>query len=493
MRRPGAPATRLLAAISLALGIGLSPISSAAPAAGAVDFLEVHQFFAGADGYRWVLGATAYGPHGSASTADSALLLWLNSCHGSDIFGCRSAGRWRVPLPAGALRIASDGSTATLQATVGGSPLSVSLTAQSTSPVTAYDSAVETATPDPASPDFSAGATHELAAVGTVSFGGLRCTRHPDAFEPALIGMFAGAESSGGSFTEANAFESTAPPRGLGAGFIAGGRYRPACVTDAQPPPNSGYRLSSGPGAVVGAFTVERGHQPSLAEVMFDPATTGGDGDGLLLVKRRGTHSLAAGESVYASAAGGIALGGGYMPPRLLDPGDYSFAFWSNRGATLWFPPGTVRRITVARHPHVSSGHQVATTIGASSQVAAQWLTGSALDVGRDTYTVAQATLVEPSELVPPAGYNQVQICFKTAAGACDAGESGGDDGLNFDENYNPIRHPDTPIVIEPFSAFIGLPLYDRPAPGNYRAAASYQGTSPGTRFDLAYLSVDLP
>ncbi|MBK5305937.1 MAG: hypothetical protein JJD92_04535 [Frankiaceae bacterium] len=123
-----------LAALGAVVAVGMTGVpADAGPYAGQhryVDTIKVS--IHGADGATWNIQVAARVAGAVQSEDDTPLLVTLDRCVGKD---CLAVGRWRQAMTNGRADVADDLSTGTIESTVMGVPVKVSLTATTQLPI----------------------------------------------------------------------------------------------------------------------------------------------------------------------------------------------------------------------------------------------------------------------------------------------------------------------------------------------------------------------
>jgi len=494
-RRPGTRAVIALAAVVLMSSQGWvarHAAPGAAASAGVTRYFAAHQEFSGADGNRWHFWALASASD-IATTDVHTLYLALAKCTDWFALSCVTAGMWQVPVPANHMSVAADLSRANVTATVGGTPIAISLRATAATPVTPVPGpryAVEPST----SPDITAGAGQVTAADGTWSVGGRTCANHS-----GRIGTFTGATSGSDPTprlewdTSADSF-ATRVPTGFARGFIHGGSARIACLAPYEVP-YGGQRIVLGSGAYSGRVYVPAGGSVDLERSLLGIANGDrGSSYAMFMLKRVGESRLRISADNQWVPPVPEPLPGTWIMRRpvanaqpRLEPGTYAFVVGSDHGAQVRFAGTKNVRVTVHRDSHVRLLRQQVGSTGPTTLGTAQKIE-LPLTVTPSTYAAALGTEIVPDHLLLPADTVDIGLCFRPASGSCNPDEEWQSRGLNYGSDGYPAE-------VSPVSSGIHWwPTSAAPFPnGPAFASLTYKGTDTGDPLDLICLSATMP
>jgi hypothetical protein len=201
MRHRGWAALGAVVAVAMA---GLP--AHAAPYAGQHRYVDtVKVAVHGADGATWQVQVAARVAGALQSEADTPLLVTLDRCVDKT---CVPVGRWRQPMTAGRADVASDLSAGSIDTTVMGTPVKVSLTATTQLPIAnSVDFGYESNDPTYVHPR----ADYGKSAIGTLVLGRLTCKVKAGVLGEAVVR----ADTNG-----PNGDNRTAPPAAWPAGML---------------------------------------------------------------------------------------------------------------------------------------------------------------------------------------------------------------------------------------------------------------------------------
>ena len=467
--------------------------TGSAAVAGVTRYFAAHLYFSGADGNQWQLAALASAS--DVATADvHTLYLALGTCTNYLPTSCVSAGRWKVPVPANRVTIAADLSTAQVTATVGGTPIAISLRATAATPVTPVPGPRYGAQASP-SPDIAAGAGQSTTAAGTFSVGGRRCANHTD----GRIGTFTGAESGSDPTpqleweTSSDSF-ATSVPTGFARGFTHGGSAPFACLAPYEIP-YGGQRVVVGAGTYSGRVYVPAGGSVDVNRSLLGIANGDrGSSYAMLMLKRVGEPGLRMSLDNQWVPPLPFTLPGSWIkgspvrgsPPQL-EPGTYAFVIASDHGAEMRFAGTRNVRVTVHRDGHVRLLRKQVGSTGPTTMLGTAQKIELPLTVTPSTYAATLGTEIVPDHLLLPADTVDITVCFRPASGRC-TGDEWQSEGLNYGNDGFPAE-------VVPMSAAIhAWPNSVFPFPnGPAFASLTYKGTDTGDPLDLICLSAVMP
>lgn len=456
------PGRRTLAWLTAALaGLATALPSIAAPdtpAVGSYRTLVGFVRLAGADGALWQLGMWA-STSDVAVNEDHSVYVDLARCPGF-VERCSRAGGWRVALPANAIQVASDLSSASLRMSLGGFPIAMTLHA--TGPgdpvLPAYPDLSTRQTDVPANtPSAVAQVTQVNHAAGTVAFAGSTC---PAA--AAVIGSFTGADTSGHAGMPTFGTYSDSPvPAGIDRGLAHGPYGRPYCLGP-NGAPNAGQRIAAPAGSYAGRFTVPAGGSVDVNASVINVDDPNDNAVAVMMVKKVGQPELSYQQTLERQ---GTVLNELYGGPYLgqsnrvatLTRGTYEFALVSTNGVSAHlFATKHLRVSSLRRDSRWQLARQIVNQPAALQQKTAT-ITHPFTKTS-NTFGVLVGTYTDWANAVPPVDSYEILQCFRLRGHTCgDSYEMWSSTGQDFGYVYGwGFDAPSESVTAEMCFGFLG-------------------------------------